>query len=242
MRYPGGKGGAGVVQRIINLMPPHAEYVEPFLGGGAVMRAKLPAVVNVGVDRDPAAVALVEAWARTALPDGARARYEFRCGDGISYLQGRRWSTSALVYCDPPYLVRCRRQHRRLYRCELSDQEHERLLDVLTRLPCMVILSGYWSSMYAGRLSTWRVVKYRGVLRGGASAEECLWLNFPSPARLHDTRYVGSDYRERERVRRLQRRWAARIGRMGALERQALLDVLRAADTAAAGGMVQRAP
>ena len=42
MGYPGGKAGAGVYQTIINLMPPHDVYIEPFLGGGAVMRLKRP--------------------------------------------------------------------------------------------------------------------------------------------------------------------------------------------------------
>lgn len=31
--YPGGKSGAGVYQTIINQMPPHQLYVEPFAGG-----------------------------------------------------------------------------------------------------------------------------------------------------------------------------------------------------------------
>ena len=43
MTYPGGKAGAGVWQRIINQMPPHRLYVEPFVGAGAVLRAKRPA-------------------------------------------------------------------------------------------------------------------------------------------------------------------------------------------------------
>lgn len=30
MRYPGGKGGAGVFQTIINQFPPHRVYIEPF--------------------------------------------------------------------------------------------------------------------------------------------------------------------------------------------------------------------
>jgi hypothetical protein len=34
MTYPGGKGGAGVYQMIINQIPPHRVYIEPFLGGG----------------------------------------------------------------------------------------------------------------------------------------------------------------------------------------------------------------
>ena len=32
MPYPGGKGGAGVYQTIINGMPRHEVYVEPFFG------------------------------------------------------------------------------------------------------------------------------------------------------------------------------------------------------------------
>ena len=30
MTYPGGKGGAGVLQTIINQQPPHEVYIEPF--------------------------------------------------------------------------------------------------------------------------------------------------------------------------------------------------------------------
>jgi hypothetical protein len=33
MPYPGGKGGDGVFQTIINRMPPHRVYAEPFLAG-----------------------------------------------------------------------------------------------------------------------------------------------------------------------------------------------------------------
>ena len=57
MPYPGGKGGAGVYQTIINGMPRHEVYVEPFLGGGAVMAAKRPACLNIGVDLDAEVIA-----------------------------------------------------------------------------------------------------------------------------------------------------------------------------------------
>jgi len=50
--YPGGKNGGGAYQTLINLMPPHSVYVEPFLGSGAVMRMKRPAGVNIGLDLD----------------------------------------------------------------------------------------------------------------------------------------------------------------------------------------------
>jgi site-specific DNA-adenine methylase len=40
-------------------MPPHRVYAEPFLGGGAVMCAKRPASLNIGIDQDPEAVKAV---------------------------------------------------------------------------------------------------------------------------------------------------------------------------------------
>ena len=56
MPYPGGKNGAGVFQKLINMIPPHETYIEPFLGGGAIMRLKRPAMLNIGVDLDRAVI------------------------------------------------------------------------------------------------------------------------------------------------------------------------------------------
>ena len=57
MRYPGGKGKC--FQRLINLMPEHATYIETHLGGGAVMRHKRPAQRNIGIDVD---AQVIDAW------------------------------------------------------------------------------------------------------------------------------------------------------------------------------------
>jgi DNA adenine methylase len=71
MAYPGGKAGAGVFQTIINRMPQHRVYIEPFLGGGAIMHHKKPAALNIGIDKDPEAVNAVARGAKaTALSSG----------------------------------------------------------------------------------------------------------------------------------------------------------------------------
>ncbi len=62
MKYPGGKGQYGVYQKIINLMPPHEVYIETHLGGGAVMRNKRPARVNIGIEINPK---VIEMWRTT---------------------------------------------------------------------------------------------------------------------------------------------------------------------------------
>jgi len=59
MAYSGGKGNS--YHKIINRMPPHRVYIEPFLGGGAVMRKKRPASVNIGLELD-LAVLRATAW------------------------------------------------------------------------------------------------------------------------------------------------------------------------------------
>ena len=46
-----------------------------------------------------------------------------------------------LVYSDPPYLHATRRSDRR-YRYEYSDADHATLLELLTGLPCQVMVSG----------------------------------------------------------------------------------------------------
>ena len=75
MRYLGGKQQSGAYQRIINLIPPHEVYIEPFLGGGAVARFKRPARVSYGVDLAPPQMTL-------GVPGMTIVR-----GDGMAFLE-----------------------------------------------------------------------------------------------------------------------------------------------------------
>jgi len=63
------------------------------------------------------------------------------------------------------------------------------------------------------------------MTRGGL-AEECLWANFPDPIALHDYRYLGDGFRERERIKRKKARWVSRLEKMPLLERRALLSAI----------------
>jgi len=242
MRYPGGKSGSGVYQTIINQMPPHQVYIEAFLGSGAVMRHKSPARINVGLDLDVDVISMavdiaagggvVQPGARLALGRDGRPQYYIRQADSVSWLWSLPiWSALlpvTLVYCDPPYLMSTRTSKRRMYRCELDEPGHIALLDVLVQLPCMVMVSGYESELYRNRLVAWRVVRYRAMTSGGGMRTECLWCNFPEPVELHDYRYLGRGFRERERIRRRRASWVAMLGRMPVLERAAVIADLRA--------------
>jgi hypothetical protein len=228
MTYPGGKNGDGVYQRLINLMPPHEVYIEPFLGGGAILRRKKPAALTIGIDRDPQ---VIQHWQASLAGTGDTAdhitgttpgSYRFAVGDGIAFLKSYPFTGQELVYCDPPYLHATRRRSN-LYRYEMTDTEHQALLNTIKHLPCMVMISGYASALYQTALSTWNSTHFQAMTRGGRVATEWLWYNYPAPLALHDYSYLGDTFRERERIKRKKQRWVNRLRTMPILERQALL-------------------
>lgn len=218
MAYPGGKAGDGVYQTIINQMPPHRVYIEPFLGGGAVLLRKKPSIVSIGIDVNAAVTKAFEA----DIPG-----LELWTTDAVQWLKTYRFEGDELVYCDPPYLMSTRSCQRDYYEYEFaSEDEHAALLDVLKSLRCYVMISGYWSDLYARELRDWRYIHYNARTRGSKTAREFLWMNYPEPFELHDYQYLGGDFRERERIKRKKERWAARLASMPALERYAILDVI----------------
>jgi site-specific DNA-adenine methylase len=218
MNYPGGKNGSGVYQAIINLMPPHLTYIEPFLGSGAIMRLKKPAWSSIGIDIDAAVIK------RFTVPI---PELELIQEDALDWLSNYQFLTRTLIYLDPPYLMETRSSKRPIYDHEFYTlEQHTKLLELIQRLPCMVMISGYWSVLYSTELIAWRSASFQAQTRGGHSATEWVWMNYPSPLELHDYRYLGSDFRERERIKRKQARWKNRLATMPDLERHALLSVI----------------
>jgi len=213
-RYPGGKEGAGTYQRIINQIPPHDIYIEPFLGGGAILRHKRPARFSIAIDLDQTAI------------DFARFQptihTDYICADGISFLKDHVWHGGEFVYADPPY-VRSTCKSACRYRFDFTDEQHRRLLDVLCRLPCPVMISGYASQLYLSQLESWRTDHFKVVTRGGTIAEEWLWMNYAAPQALYDYAVLGKDFTDRQRIKRKIARWKRKLSALPMLERAAML-------------------
>ena len=230
MRYPGGKNQEGVAQWIINQQPPHSFYVEAFVGSGAVLRMKKPAEHNIAIDCDADVVRDLKSQL-TAIVSASVIR-----GDAVDWLKHFKYGRDALVYCDPPYLQETRRSKQAIYRHEFNTEEqHRELLKVLIKLKCNVMLSGYRSSLYDAMLKGWRRVEKEVTLRAGIKAVECLWMNYAEPMALHDYRYLGNNFRERERLKRIKHNWKERLLQMPWLERRALASVFAEIDDAGPG-------
>jgi len=212
----GGKGGC--YQSLINLMPPHAVYIETHLGGGAVLRYKRPAKRNIAIEIDPK---VIKMW-----NDNNKIDFELIHGDAIIFLKNYEFIGKELVYCDPPYIRETRKKYYPLYKCEYTYEQHIELLEVIKNLPCMVMISGYKSALYAAYLKGWQSHSFQAATHHGI-AIEWVWMNYPAPTELHDYRYLGNNFREREKVKNRSKNWVNRLKAMPVLKRQALLSAIK---------------
>jgi DNA adenine methylase len=88
---------------------------------------------------------------------------------------------STLHFVDPPY-VHATRTHggRKGYRHEMTDDDHVELIDSLTQLEGLVVLSGYDSDLYRARLSGWTRHTTTSRISGGRGSvlrNEFVWVN-----------------------------------------------------------------
>lgn len=215
MRYPGGKGKT--YQHVVNLMPPHSVYIETHLGGGAVMHHKRGATRSIGIDLDER---VIDMWRSTP-----GSSIELVHGRAEDFLKNYSFTGSELVYCDPPYHPATRRKAR-VYRYDYSEHDHVELLEILVTLPCKVLLSGYDHPLYDAMLTGWNCRRFDAATHNGVR-EESLWFNFDQPTLLHDTRYLGGDFRERQNTKRRLQRLQSKVVSMDPVERSAFMQWMR---------------
>ena len=214
MGYPGGK--SKTFHQIVNLLPPHEIYIEPFLGSAAVLRAKRPAKRDIGIEIEPAVCA------KLAIQYPAM---ELVHGDGISFLKNFPFAGNEVIYCDPPYLP-CTRSKNRLYKYDLTEEHHVELLQVICQVNAKVMISGYENDLYNDVLSSWSTHQFLSKTHHGVR-EEFLWFNYDRPTELHDYRYLGSNFRERQTIQRRIHRMKNRLCAITPQERALMAEWLR---------------
>lgn len=106
-----------------------------------------------------------------------------------------------LFYVDPPYMHETRSAGAvnhldvkyRMYRHELTDADHEQLLEALDQVEGMVLLSGYPAPLYDRHLlgGGWRRQETPAYADGARERTEVLWLN-PACAAALDRERAGA--------------------------------------------------
>lgn len=192
--YLGSKNGAGVKEKIINLIPPHLTYIEGFLGTGIIMRTKRPALQQYAID-------LNQTMLDQFSPD---FKVNKICTDVLKFLREYPYEGVEFIYLDPPYLTDTRSSNIR-YEFEYSYSDHKRLLDLLIKLEAPILISGYASELYDTTLADWNREEFTTMSRGGPKTE-VLWWNYDLKLK-HDTQFTGSNKTERQAIARKVNRW-----------------------------------
>jgi site-specific DNA-adenine methylase len=226
--YNGGKESDGTFQKIISIMPPHDIYIEAFLGNGAIYRHKKTAFISsIGIDLD---TSVIREWAKL----GPMAPILINT-DAISWLEHflttagiyEKLGVRVLVYLDPPYPRDSRKSKKDLYRHEMDAQDHTRLLNGVTGTTGInFVISSYPNEMYNEALKEWNTIEFQSQTRSGTATEK-VWYNYPTPTILHDYRYIGGDYREREQLKGIVTRNVSKFKRLPDLQRNAIIHQLK---------------
>jgi DNA adenine methylase len=87
-----------------------------------------------------------------------------------------------LVYFDPPYVTKTRTA-KKVYDCEMDDNEHRQLAALANRSKGYVLISGYQCPLYQELYKGWRCLTKEMPNNSGQGKTkerriECVWLNY----------------------------------------------------------------
>lgn len=229
--YPGSKFGAGSYQQIINLLPKHDIYIEGFLGSAAIMKLKKTAGVNIGYDVDSCLIDKARIFFQEAIhKNNDAADFQFYNRNFITFLDhaspflnmAAAVEKKICMYLDPPYLFETRRSKAKIYKHEMTIDDHINLLSLVRNINCYVVISCYDSPLYQEMLPDWNKIQYQSKTRSG-TATETLYYNFAGDITKNEYTYLGSNFRERAKIKAKVLRHVSSIMSMSDDERNWIL-------------------
>ncbi len=223
MSYPGQKNIPGVIQKIVNEIPPFINFHEPFAGSASVstfLSVRSMAAIRFHLnDIDPELANIVD------YPPGSVVTV-MNALDYINMFIGTPASMNDFIFIDPPYMHGTRPNNTQLYRFEMKAYDHFVLLSrvKLLQVPCMIIhpKCDMYDRMLAGFRQVQITVRYHQK-----TSREILYMNYPKPEFLHTFTMAGSDSWDRQRIKRKGDRLVQKILALPAIERNYLMDRLK---------------
>ncbi|WP_113636066.1 DNA adenine methylase [Nubsella zeaxanthinifaciens] len=216
--YNGGKAGNGTYQQIINQIPKHRIYVEPMVGNGGVLHnLKLPSITVIN-DLDGS---VIEKYDETLFAtDLVKSNYSYEVITNVFDRQ-----KDVFFYFDPPYLFSTRKSKKPLYNYEWTEADHVEFLTLANSIKSNCMISHYPCELYDTMLAGWRTHDFQSMTRNGLRTER-IYMNYPEPEILQDYRYTGTDYRERQRIKRKVTRHISKLEALPNDERNAILSAV----------------
>jgi DNA adenine methylase len=211
---------SGVQCQLINLIPPHTHYFEPFAGQGHILRNMENQAEEIVLnDINPN---VIEWWVNNT--DAEPYRLENRNAiEMLSPLDIVRWvpnQRSTFIFCDPPYMHESRpsAKYGNTYTHEMSEEDHDAFLENVLLLKCNVMILGYYTPLYDLKLKDWLHKEIVVSTRGGKK-ELSVWMNYyVNSTGLHDYSKLGADWVQRRYLNRKVNNLKEKLRRMPRLE------------------------
>lgn len=86
---------------------------------------------------------------------------------------------NVFMYLDPPYVLGTRTGKQ--YANEMSDADHEELLEFVVKSKAKIMISGYESGLYKDYLKDWNKEHFNSCAEMGGKRIETVWFNYEKP-------------------------------------------------------------
>ena len=131
-----------------------------------------------------------------------------------------------VLFMDPPYPLEAISSKNKIYKYSWTNKDHQKFISLVKDLRCKVLICSYHNELYDTELKDWRKLEYQVYDHAHNLKTEVLWMNYPEPTKLACTRFLGSNHRQRENLKRKKKRWLEKLANMKRYERLALLDAI----------------
>ena len=218
---PGGKNSNGVYQILINLVPPHKIKYECFAGSAMLTRLMKPSEKTFVVEIDNS---FTDKYKINEIP-GVTVLNEdaFKVLSSLRYVITEK-ADQVFIWCDPPYPRFTRRSpKKKIFKYDLTIEDHERLCKLLITLPFKIAISSYRNPVYDEILQKWNRFDYTTHAQNKKVIESVYYNYDLSNGERHDYAYVGHDRYRRREVRNIAARMIRRLNWVKPEERQAIL-------------------
>lgn len=100
---------------------------------------------------------------------------QIECYDALELIR-KYDDPNTLLYLDPPYPLSVRKKG--MYRDEMTDREHEQLLEIVLKSRSKIVISSYDNEMYNEALFGWATDEKETIAQMGKHRTEKIYMNY----------------------------------------------------------------
>lgn len=209
--YVGNKNFPGVIEFLINRLPKSNRYFSLFLGSAGLELSVYTSSVNfICAEKN------LKLWTKKTKPI-----LHYKCYQDL--LEDNVFTSADFIFADPPYRFCSRRSGKKYYEFEFSELDHIAFLNYMVSIKAKIMITHPKNKMYCNALRGWYVEDFSYMTRGGWF-HDALYTNYDtSSIILLNYKCLGSNFVERQAIKRQRKNIVEKFKRLPKHIRDALI-------------------